>query len=484
MSHLLLLIVVAACGLCLATPMAAAQDDYPKGVQIVLNATKPLEHPRGDRLPLLLWTVLGTEVENDALQEKILRELDARGVATMGTWHPNNREQSLAKAMRLARFQQKLGLPIYINANPVTYSFFNGDESTAHLDDDGKPFFDKSLSIGACKGGCPFRIDHRYSEMSEQVAYFAQAYKEAGLPVAFAFADWEYDGPLEVNRAWEAAKKCKVCLANIKDLDDFGAFQKAVRVKRSDATKQCYADPILSRHPKALVGNYGVYPCDGYRYWYDFYERFVEHHPHRTEQKARYRQWFDEFPLTGYTFAMPTVYPWAPQYLWYDFENPDYRWFYNMLKVASNAGAHTSANVPIIPFVHFEVIYEPDPKDDSITQMSRRTYEELLWHMLLRGTDTFFLWCSASRAHAEIPPLHAVYAASLAYTEWFNHGKPVTFDIPTEPGPVVSGLRLGDRVLVRRTDFDDAHDAPVTLTVDGQSVQVARGAVMQVIDLH
>jgi hypothetical protein len=38
---------------------------------------------------------------------------------------------------------------------------------------------------------------------------------------------------------------------------------------------------------------------------------------------------------------------------------------------------------------------------------------------------------------------------------------------------VVSGLRLGDQVLVRRTDFDDAKEV-VRLEVEGRTVRVPR----------
>jgi hypothetical protein len=41
------------------------------------------------------------------------------------------------------------------------------------------------------------------------------------------------------------------------------------------------------------------------------------------------------------------------------------------------------------------------------------------------------------------------------------------------PGPVVSGLLLGSRLLVRRTDFD-ARTSPVALKVSGQTVEVPR----------
>ena len=43
--------------------------------------------------------------------------------------------------------------------------------------------------------------------------------------------------------------------------------------------------------------------------------------------------------------------------------------------------------------------------------------------------------------------------AAQEYGEFLESGVPITFDVPKEPAPVISGLVLGDRVLVRRTDF-------------------------------
>ena len=64
------------------------------------------------------------------------------------------------------------------------------------------------------------------------------------------------------------------------------------------------------------------------------------------DQRAKYREWANEFDDTGYTFSMPVVYTWYPTFHWYDFEDTDYRWFYNMLKVGSNAGRHTPRMFP------------------------------------------------------------------------------------------------------------------------------------------
>ena len=73
--------------------------------------------------------------------------------------------------------------------------------------------------------------------------------------------------------------------------------------------------------------------------------------------------------------------------------------------------------------------------------------------MLLRGTDTFYMWCGKNQYAKETELVHEVYASAQQYGEFLEKGIPITFDIPKEPGPVVSGLKLGNNVLVRRTDF-------------------------------
>lgn len=106
-------------------------------------------------------------------------------------------------------------------------------------------------------------------------------------------------------------------------------------------------------------------------------------------------------------------------------------------------------------------------------QFSKEKYLELLWHLLLRGHDTLFLWSPPAEALEESQLVHGVYGASHEYREFLVKGESVTFHVPPRPGPVVSGLKLGSRVLVRRTDFD-ARTSPVTLTVNGQTIAVPR----------
>ena len=117
-----------------------------------------------------------------------------------------------------------------------------------------------------------------------------------------------------------------------------------------------------------------MYPHGGYRYWYDYFEQEVSETPYLSDQQARYREWVHEFDSTGYTFAMPVVYTWYPTFGWYDFSETDYRWFYNMLKVGSNAGQHTDRSTPLVPFVHWNTTAPPSDPDPRVKQLSKSKY--------------------------------------------------------------------------------------------------------------
>ncbi|MCY3735196.1 MAG: hypothetical protein OXG13_02270 [Gemmatimonadaceae bacterium] len=461
--------LLAAAGLILtALTRTMAQTGNPL-IQEIIRTTAPLEQPRGERLPLYLWPAHDLGTGDEAELEALLGQLEARGIAAIANWRPDNAE-ALDKALHLGSIQKRLGLPITVNATSCTYSFFNGDEATAHVDADGQPFFDPSF--GPQHMGCPFAVDSRTTEMRRRIAEPVAAYDEAGLDIHMIFADWEIDGPIEWNEAWDHSRRCMRCRARIPEIDDFSAFQGALRRQRSYLQRHMLAEPVLARFPSALVGNYAVYPHNGERYWFDYFEKHTPGTPHRMEGGARYRQWYPEFDGTGYTFAMPVVYTWQDIYGWYDFDVPDYRWFYNMLLVGSNAGESTPAHIPLITFVHWHTVILSDPPPDH-PQFGEEKYHELLWHLLLRGHDALFMWSPHDQALKESQLAHQVYAESHAYRDFLAHGTPVSFTVPKQPGPVVSALRWDDRLLVRRTDFTDT-DAVVELEVDGRTLGVPR----------
>lgn len=447
-------------------------------LESIIARTAPLDAPRGDRLPLYVWPAhrLGTDEPVD--MERLIRALDARGMAVFGVWNPED-PAALDRALAIGRIQHRLGLPISISATSATYAFFDGDPRTAHITRDGRPFFDESFDPSRPMG-CPFAIDSRLPAMRRRIAEPVAAYRAARLTIHFVYADWEIDGPIEWNGAWDASRRCARCRQHIADIDDFPSFQTAIRTKRAALQRGMLAEPVLEAFPQALVGNYGVHPHDGFRYWFDYFETFVEGAPHRLEARARYRRWFDEFPLTGYTFAMATVYPWYEIFDWYDFDVPEYRWFYNMLLVGSNVGKSTPAEAPIVTFVHWTPVEAPADADPAARGLDRSRYQELLWHLLLRGHDALFSWSRPEEGVEETVVLQEVYAASHGYRNFLRDGVPVTFDVPTTPGPVVSGLRLGDRVLMLRSDFDDTQ-ALVRIDVGGRLVQVPRATGPQLL---
>jgi hypothetical protein len=467
--------------LLLALLAAQAEPTDRELIEAILDDTEPLEAPRGNRLPLYVWPAhsLGTTDENELVA--ILKALEARGMAAIASWNPDDPE-ALERALQLGRLQKRLGLPISVSATSATYAFFNGDPKTAHVDVDGHRFFDDSFQTSR-EMGCPFAIDFRIPAMRERITSAVRAYVDAGLTIDFLYADWEIDGPLEWNGAWESSKRCRLCRRRIPGIEDFDAFQRAIREKRAYLQKVMLAEPVLEAFPGALVGNYGVYPHDGFRYWVDYFEVLPEGPSYIEEGRAKYREWYHEFPETGFTFAMATTYPWYDTWRWYDFESSDYRWFYNMLLVGTNAARSTPPPIPIVTFVHWHTTEPPPDPDPSVQQLSQEKYQEFLWHLLLRGHDALFLWTPRDEALEETLLVHEVYRASHAYRDFLLEGEPITFAVPSRPGPVVSGLRRGSRLLVIRSDFDDTR-TPVTIDVNGEPIEIPRREGPQLIDLQ
>ncbi len=456
----------------LANPLSASEKiplKWPESIQLVLDNTNPLKFPRGKRLPLYLWPAMYPGKMEFEQAKTLVQELDRRGIGLVSKWDWGNKEESLEEALVIARAQKSLGLLVNIDATSCLYSFFDGDSRTAHIDAQGKPFWDDSF--GKKDIGCPFSLDFRRPAIRERIEYFADAYRKEKCSPGFVFTDWEIDGPIEWNGAWAASKRCRRCREHIPHIDNFLEYQKAIRDLRADLQRDVYAAPLTTRFPNILVGNYAVNPHDGFRYWFDYFEKYDSNEPAILDQKAHYRRWANEFEKTGYTFAMPVIYPWDAIYKWYDYEPGDYRWFYNMLLEASSAGQFTAENIPVISFVHWHTVSVTYPGDTSIKQMSEWAYQELLWHMLLRRTNTFFLWCMPNENAREVQLVHSVWAAAQEYGDFLEKGKPISFAVPNHPGTVISGLKLGNRVLIRRTDFTDSTDA-VDIQVVGQTMHI------------
>jgi hypothetical protein len=412
--------------------------------------------PRDGSLPLLVWTIRDLDVGQSGARD-ILRELHHRGMGMIISWQPGSADQdgNLEKGLALARLQKELGHPVIVDATHCMHLFCDGSPETAHLSAKGERYFDLS-HLPSRHIGCPFALHHRYPFIKRRFLRFLDAYAMAQITVDMIFLDWEIDGPLEWNGAWEASKGCRKCRANIPNIENFADFQAALRRIRGIMQREVYTKTVKRYFPEVLIGNYAVYPHDGFRYWYDFYEKPVEGGSYKAPGDTRYRKWFDEFSLTGYSMAMPVVYPWPELPEWYRSGtggvSEDYRWFHGMLKVATNACRSSRKRVPLVCFVHWQPIRTRNRQPPG-GPMSRWAYEELLWHLLLRGADTLFLWCEEADTLKEMEPVYRVYAASRRYQAFFSQGRPTLFHVPGDPGAVVSCIRMGDKLLLKRTDF-------------------------------
>ena len=444
----------------------AAKETTP--LQAALANTKPLEHPQGDRPPLVLWTPDLPATAGDAELEQVIKDLKARGIGLLHRWGGDADEASAA-GIRIGKLQRKLGMPVLVDGTGLAHGFFTGDEKMGHVDADGKHFRDTSFFWSP---GCPFTLEERFAEKRKAFADYARRYRQAGVAIDYWMGDFEFDGPNEWNDGWAAAKKCTVCREKIPNIDtDFAAFQKAVRDIRTRMQREAWVEPLRAAFPAIRIGNYGMNPHDGFRYWSDFYENPSTDLPHKMDGKAIYRPWADEFKGSGYTIAMPVIYTWFRIWDSYTFENKQYRWFSNMLREASSVGRSKSAGLPVIAFVHWSTTNPPKELPAGFEPMSEATYEELLWHMLLRGTTGFAMWSPPNETAVEVQPVHRVYAASLQYADFLSKGVPQVFDVPEQPGTVVSAVRLGRKLLARRTDFAES-DKPVEIKVDGKSVVI------------
>lgn len=201
------------------------ETEWTDGIQSVLENTTPPKFSRNQRLPLYLWSASDTGKLTEKDAEYLVKELDRRGVGLNISW--DIKREQLDPALTIAKALKKSGQRVNINATSLPYPFFVGDERTAHVDKDGKPFFDDSF--GSTKMGCHFAIDFRKKEIHERIEFSVNEFKEEDLPIDFIFADWGIDGPIEVNRKFENSKKCTRCCEHLGIGFTFPDFQNTMR---------------------------------------------------------------------------------------------------------------------------------------------------------------------------------------------------------------------------------------------------------------
>lgn len=440
-------------------------------IDIILENTTPLPTKSEKRLPLFIWVSIPTNLSEEEIRNYIIK-LKERNIIVFTRWQipKEGIEKGIKEAIRIDKIKKELDYIISIDATNIVHMFFDGSENTGHIDEKGNIFFDFSFSKNV-KMGCPFRIEVRYNVIKERLEKFLREYKNEGIEIKYWAVDWEIDGPIEWNSAWENSKRCVLCKENIKDINNFDKFQEVIRKKRADLQREVFVETVQKYFPKCFIGNYAVNPHDGYRYWWDYFEKEVEGATYQRKHNALHRKWFDEFKYSGYTMAMPVIYTWYRFFNDYKFKEKEYRWFYPLLKEGTSVGKNTPQNIPIVSFVHWQTVLKPKELPVDFFPLSREKYKELLWHLLFRNFDTFCLWSPLDEMADEIKVLYEVYSESFKYNDFIINGEPIFWEIPEEPEPVISGLKLKDKLLIIRSDFKERKEK-IKIKIDKKEIEI------------
>ncbi len=90
--------------------MGAEESSKLQPLQEIFKAAQPLKVSRGNRPPLFLWGAMDVGTPSDRETEENLRKLAVRGIGAVTTWNIQNKEKSLAEAVRILLGNSRLFL--------------------------------------------------------------------------------------------------------------------------------------------------------------------------------------------------------------------------------------------------------------------------------------------------------------------------------------------------------------------------------------
>jgi len=431
--------------LCLCTPALAADApaDVRWDMEGLARIVRPMHHSMQGRLPLILWNFpipRGDQLarlRDDGTLRKHIDLMAERGIiptVEMG-W-----EWNLAGALAMARTLQEAGRPVHVLI-PQPELIEKGVYEHCTAWGEGPDATRKGQSR---KWPCLPLADGRAG--ADHVRKALLPYKEAGIELAAAWFDDEAL-PHPWNGCFEAQRKSPECRKHYPPgiLDDFTAFNQYVYTLRSRLLVEVMVHPVRELFPKALVGNYGEFasskevPFEGRR-------------PPRTLDPR--------LPL------MPSAYAntnYLPRYFKPDEavtqEKADPIHFHALLHTVSTCNANKQPGQLSIPYLSRYVPDNPDPR--FLFGLSQRLFRELVRHVWLRGADTIYIFnlgyptrpqlVTPAFSFESVEDVRSVYDELLAHRDFLDKGEPMNFGVPKlgSAEPVWSGLRLGDRCLVR-----------------------------------
>jgi hypothetical protein len=150
-----------------------------------------------------------------------------------------------------------------------------------------------------------------------------------------------------------------------------------------------------------------------------------------------------------------------------------------LLRQVSADEANRQGVAPEVTSMAWVARWVPDDGDPQIPVMSREAYREALRHLWLRGVDAMAVFNARHDGFEEMAVLEvvdaaAVYDEMLAFVEFLDGGDVLHTDVPERQheGVLWSGLRLGERAIVRVTSQSALDQAVVLEPWPGRRVEL------------
>ena len=396
--------------------------------QIAANVP-PLTRARGDSFPMILWEAGPFTAQSTATYQMLL----ARGL----TQHIQLDEAMIptAKALKAA------GSPVIMMqgvGGTWPASLAGALSVWAHVLDAG---FQPSEGLHACPA-----ITKGWAIEAGNVRTILQKFKDAGVTVDGVWMDWEGD-PVSGAERYQQAVHCSRCRATLPPevLESEEAFSNYCWRRYQELTGTYLAAPAMEIFPSCSTTNW----------------RSMISTPSRPLRSWSGRTYPPSVPAM-FSASNPVAYgntvlyyQWKPQFR-FDREHVDQFYTHHLLDEVSGDATNRMTWAPGRESVPWVARWVPDDPDPTIPIMTRERYREVLRHLWLRGISSMQIFNPKrpgyeALALAEVQDAVAVYDEMLQYREFQQGGEVLGLAVPkVQSGGVIwSGLRLGDRAIVR-----------------------------------
>jgi hypothetical protein len=395
----------------------------------IIQHVPPLKHARGDRLPMILWE-LGPFVPQPVETYKALL---VRGL----TQHIRLDTNHIAIAQAL----QAAGSPVIMmeGAGGAWPSQLAGNpKEWAHQFEPGYQPKSSALPCPAIHKGWVIEADN--------IRAILRQFQAAGVTVNAVWMDWEGD-LLGAPDDYDQAQHCTRCQATLPPevLSSRTSFGMYLTRLTADLLGTYLAAPVREVFPKCETTNWATtlstpeHPVTG---WDDqpgsptVPAMFSATNPIAYGNTEYWRSWNRHWPV--------------------DREHVDEFYFHLLIRMVSVDQANVARWAPDLKCFPWVARWCPDDEDPIIPIMSRARYREVLRHLWLRGVDGMQIFQPRRPgfeeiALSEVEDAVAIYDEMLAYSEFLDAGTPLCYSVPRpqDDRAVWSGMRLGDRAVVR-----------------------------------